>query len=381
MRMARMTPLLCMCMFMACAAEEPPPSPDPAPVESPATSVAISADWQNGSLSFLDADALLAPGGTFEDALIERMPLAAPGEQGPLNIVTTADGTLAIVLRSNGVMAFVGARIGIDGDALPTAGSGVVIVDVETRQVVADFPTADLPIMAALDRPRNRVFVSLFGGTGTNGSIAVYDLDALELVEQVEVAPAVEGLAINDAGTRGAVIGAGSGLYLFDPADVAGTLSQTPLKLSDDSSGVTFVSGTERAVVANSVNPSNFAVVDASDLDAPVVIDEGDVLDAVPYMIGAVPNREEVVMPVAGDGSLRLFHLDVSQTPARTLHEIEVDDVRTFPQAVTVDPAGRYAFIGAAGSKELLIFDLRDGGVQRRPWLGEAGPTALAVTR
>ncbi len=121
MRMARMTPLLCMVMFMACAAEEPPPSPDPAPVELPAASVAISADWQNGSLSFLDADALLAPGGTFEDALIERMPLAAPGEQGPLTVVTTGDGTRAIVLRSNGVMAFVGARIGIDAGNSPSS--------------------------------------------------------------------------------------------------------------------------------------------------------------------------------------------------------------------------------------------------------------------
>ena len=366
-------------LVAACASEEQPPSQTPAPVSAPAPTVAISADWMNGSVSFLDRDTLLAPDGTLEEALIERLDLATHGEQGPLNVVTTADGTRAVILRSNGVMAFVGGRIGIDVEALPEAGAGVVVVDLAARQVVADFPSADLPIMVALDAQRNRAYVSLFGGTGTNGSIAVYDLDTLELIEQVEVAPALEGLAINDAGTRGAAIGAVDGLYLFDPADLAGSLSETPLKLADDSSGVTFISGTERLVVANSVNPSNFVVVDASDLDAPVVLDEGDGLDAVPYMIAAVPNREEVVMPVAGDGSLRLIHLDVSQTPARTLHEITVADVVTFPQAVTVDPDGHYAYIGAAGSKELLIFDLRDGGVQRRTWLAEPGPTALAV--
>lgn len=368
-------------LLMACAAEERAPGPDPAPSPAPAPTVAVSADWLNGSISFVDRDVLLAPSGTFEEALIERLDIGARGEQGPLTVAITADGRRAVVLRSNGVMAFVGGRIGIDAEALPGAGAGIALIDLETRVVVAEVATDELPIMAAIDNQRNQVFVSLFGGVDANGSIAVYDLDGLHQIAQVEVAPAVEGLAINDAGTRGAVIGAVDGLYLFDPADPAGTLSQTPLKLSDDSSGVTFISGTERAVVANSVNPSNFVVVDASDLDAPVVVDEGDTLDAAPYMIGAVPNREEVVMPVAGDGSLRLIHLDVSQVPARTLHDIEVADVLTFPQAVTVGPDGRYAYVGAAGSKELLIFDLREGSVQRRSWLDEPGPTALAVAQ
>jgi hypothetical protein len=76
---------------------------------------------------------------------------------------------------------------------------------------------------------------------------------------------------------------------------------------------------------------------------------------------------------------MRLLHLDVSQTPARTLHDIDVPDVQTFPQAVTVDPDGRFAFVGAAAAKELLIFDLVTGAVQRVSWLHELGPTALAV--
>ncbi len=366
-------------LLTACTSEEQAPSVDSAPPPPPAPMLAVSADWLNGSVSLLDRDVLLAPGATFDDALIARMDVGVPGEQGPLTVATTADGRHAIIVRSNGVMAFVGGQIGIDADALPEAGAGITLIDLEMRAVVAETPIAGLPIMAAIDDQRDQVFVSLFGGVDVNGSIAVYDLDGLTLIEQVEVAPAVEGLAINDAGTRGAVIGAVDGLFLFDPADPAGTLSQTPLKLSDDSSGVTFISGTERAVVANSVNPSNYVVVDAADLDAPVVVDEGDTLDAVPYMIGAVPNREEVVMPVAGDGSLRLIHVDVSQIPAHTMHDIEVADVLTFPQAVTVDPDGRYAYIGAAGSKELLIFDLQEGSVQRRSWLGELGPTALAV--
>ena len=362
-----------------CATEKPAPASVQTAEPVSDRAVAITADWLNGSLSIVDLDHLMAPGSSLEASLMDRLDLAEQGEQGPLTVSITPDGGQAVVLLSQGVMAFVGGRLGIDVDALPATGAAVVIVDLETWQVVAEFPTDDVPIMAAIDARRRRVFVSLFGGRDVNGSIAVYDLGSLAEVEQVEVAPFVEGLALNDAGTRGAVIGAVDGLYLFDPADLSGTLSQAPLKLADDSSGVAFIAGTDRLVVANSRNPSNYVVIDASDLDAPVVIDEGDAADAVPFMVAAVPSRQEVVMPLAGDGSMRLLHLDVSQTPARTLHDIEVPDVQTFPQAVTVDPDGRFAFVGAAASRELLIFDLVTGAVQRVSWLDELGPTALAV--
>lgn len=353
-----------------CAPEEPAPA---------LPTVAVSADWLNGSVTFLDADQLVAAGGTREAALIERVMLAAPGEHGPLTVATTADGRRAVVLLSPGVMAFVGGRFGIDAESLPDTGAAVVVLDLESRRVAAEFPVDGLPIMTAIDDGRGRAFVSVLGGRGVNGSIAVYDLNALEAIEQVELVPFIEGLAINDAGTRGAAIGAANGLYLFDPADLSGSLSQTPLRLADDSSGVTFISGTDRLVVANSRNPSNYVVIDASDMDAPEVVDEGEALDGVPFMVAAVPNREQVVLPLSRNASLRLLHLDVSQTPARVLHDIEVPDVLTFPEAVTVSPDGRYAFVGAEVSKELLIFDLVDGGVQRLHWLDEMGPTALTV--
>ena len=208
--------------------------------------MAISADWLNGTLSVVDLDALAAPGGTLEAALVRRVELAPPGDQGPLTLSITPDGRKAVVLLSQGVMAFVGGRIGIDTDTLPATGSGVVVLDLETWEVIGQFPTDALPIMAAIDSRSGRVFVSLFGGRDINGSVAVYDLESLEEVERVDVAPFVEGLAVNDAGTRGAVIGAADGLYLFDPADLAGTLSEAPLRLADDSSGVAFIAGTDR---------------------------------------------------------------------------------------------------------------------------------------
>ena len=110
-----------------------------------------------------------------------------------------------------------------------------------------------------------------------------------------------------------------------------------------------------------------------------LILDEGAPLDAVPFMVAAVPTRQEVVLPIAGSNTLRLLHLDVSDTPARLLHDIDVPDINTFPQAVTVDPTGQYAFVGAAASRELVVFDLLDGRVQRTRWLDQLGPTALIV--
>ena len=379
-RHLRTAVLLLALLAANCATEEPASAPSPSPSPAPApTTVAISADLFNGSVSVLDFDRLVGPDGSYEAALLERVTVSGPGDIGPLTMAVTADGTRAVVLRSHGVLSFVGGRMGVDTDTLPTEGAGLVLLDIETRQVVAEQATDDLPIMVALDERRGRAVVSLFGGRGQNGSIAVYDLATLDEIERIEVAPAVEGLALNDAGTRGAVIGAGTGLYLFDPGDPSGTMSESPLRLADDSSGVAFISGTERVVVANSRNPSNYVVIDASDLDAPVVVDEGEALDATPFMVAAVPGREEVVLPLSGTDSFRFLHLDVSQTPARILHDIDVTDIATFPEAVTVSPDGRYAFVGAEVSKELVIFDLASGEVQRRPWLNELGPTALAV--
>ena len=175
--------ILASLLIASCSGDaETPASVDPPSAETVPTTLAISADLFNGSVSFLDLDALVASDGTRDDALIERVQLAPPDQQGPLTVAVTADGARAVVLLSQGVLAFVGGRLGVDTDALPSTGSGVVILDLDTRHVLAEFPTEDLPIMVAIDDRLDRAFVSLFGGADTNGSVAVYDLDTLEEV-------------------------------------------------------------------------------------------------------------------------------------------------------------------------------------------------------
>ncbi|HCE02777.1 MAG TPA: hypothetical protein DEQ98_06000, partial [Acidobacteria bacterium] len=139
-------------LIASCSGDaETPASVDPPSDETAPTTLAISADLFNGSVSFLDLDALVASDGTRDDALVERVQLAPPDQQGPLTVAVTADGARAVVLLSQGVLAFVGGRFAVDTDALPSTGSGVVILDLDTRHVLAEFPTEDLPIMVAID--------------------------------------------------------------------------------------------------------------------------------------------------------------------------------------------------------------------------------------
>ena len=148
--------VLSMLLAAGCATEEPAPTATPAPPPAAEPTLAISADLFNGSVSFLDLDTLVAPGGTLDAALLEQVDLAPRGQHGPLTIALTADGSRAVVLLSPGVLAFVGGRLGVDTDNLPDTGAGVVVLDIETRQVLAEFPSTDIPIMAAIDEGRNR---------------------------------------------------------------------------------------------------------------------------------------------------------------------------------------------------------------------------------
>ncbi len=112
---------------IGCATDEstaPASSNELTPTTPP---VALSADWLNGSVTWLDLDQLVAPNGTLEKVLIDRLDLSPEGQQGPLYIVSTADGRRAVVLLSPGGMAFVGGRLGVDIDSLPSSEAAVVI--------------------------------------------------------------------------------------------------------------------------------------------------------------------------------------------------------------------------------------------------------------
>lgn len=339
--------------------------------------LALSADWLNGSVSIVDFDLLLEDDATREEAVVARVDLGEYAPVGPYSITFTPDGTLAVLLLSEGAGPLLAGLVGIDSSSIPTGQGAVVIFDVATREVIADFPAPFAPLWTAIDAAGERAYVTSLGDGGV-GTLSVFDLEGLTKLEEVDVAAYTEGIALSRDGSLGVVIGAAEGLRTFDPVDVAGTLS-APLQLAADSSGVAFVGQQARVVVANSRDPGNYMVLDVSDPDLPAVVEDAPTTGGIPFAIVAVPGTDEVVMSAFNAGGVKLHHLDVGGDTSELLAEIDIPDARTFSHTVNVDPTGRYGLLGNEGDREVMVVDLQDGSVRRIGWLEQPGPTALVV--
>ncbi|HET6584862.1 MAG TPA: hypothetical protein VFG69_15495, partial [Nannocystaceae bacterium] len=231
----------------------------------------VTADFQLGTLSLLDYDALVAGARDRETLLVDTIDLGdhAPG---PLEVEIAPDGHTALVSVSPGFFdGFVGGLVGLENVALDGT---LIVVDLDTREVVAELATAHVPMGFAFTPDGSRALSANFGFTGATGStVSIIDLAELAIVDEIEVGDGPEQIAIDETGELAIVNVDGlDGIRVFALADPAGTLSD-PVYVSDDPSGVAFVPGTTLAVVALSIGPNGWAVVDVADPSAPVVVD------------------------------------------------------------------------------------------------------------
>jgi len=339
--------------------------------------LALSADWLNGSISLLDFDALLEDGATREQALIERVDLGDYAAAGPYSITLTPDGSRAVILLSEGAGATLAPLVGIDASTIPVGEGAVVIFDIASRDVLADFPSAAAPFQAVIDPEGERAYVTSLGNDD-DGTLSVFDLQALTKLEEIAVASFTEGVALSPDGNRGVVIGATSGLQFFDPLDVEASLS-APLQIAVDSSSAVYLPGGERLVVANSRDPASYALLDVSLPGEATVLVDAQPPGGFPFAIAGVGDSSEVVLPIYNLGALKLLHVDASNDALDVLSEVDVPDAQTFPHTANVDPDGRFVLLGNEGDREVMIIDLTDQSVRRIAWLPEPGPTALVV--
>jgi hypothetical protein len=130
--------------------EGPDPAPDGSVPGRPR--MAITADFLNKTLSFIDLDAL-REGGTRADALIGELDLSmyAPG---PMSLNVTPDGKTALVSISGG---FLGAFI-----TVPAGPGTLLFVDVETRKVTGELDVGDSPMGIVFSPDSKRAFVGLY---------------------------------------------------------------------------------------------------------------------------------------------------------------------------------------------------------------------------
>jgi DNA-binding beta-propeller fold protein YncE len=335
----------------------------------------VTADWRNKSLTLVDFDALAAGATTREEIVVGEIPLT-DWEPGPLEVEVTPDGQRAVVAVSPGFFdGVIGNTIGVQDVPL---GGTLLVVDLMTREVVADIATAHVPLGIAISADGSTAYTANYGHSDAPGStMSVVDLNALTVTQDVEVGQRPEQVSLHPDGSLGIINLAGDGtVVLFDPADPAGTLS-TPLDLSADPSDVDFIPGTNRAVVANSLNPFTYSVIDVSDPSMPTHIADGMPPTGFPYAITPVPGTTDFIMTLAND-SIGLVRADAT-APAMAKWDVAVDGVASFPMGVAVDAGTGLAFVGAAGANVLVVQPLDGSAARTIPWLSEAGPTYVAI--
>ena len=227
--------------------------------------------------------------------------------------------------------------------------------------------------------PDNRTaYTANFGHTDAPGStLSVVDLETQTLVADIEVGSKPEQVTLSGDGGLGIFNLAGDGtVRLFQTADPAGTLS-APVMVSGDPSDVDFIDATT-AVVANSADPLNFAVLDVSDPMNPQVRVQAETISGFPYAATRIPDSSDFLLgSVAGEASIHRF--DVSTDPPTLRWRYDADGL-SFPLGIVVDPVSGVALLPAPGLNRVLVLGLGDGTLLGdAPWQEVSGPTYAAI--
>lgn len=339
--------------------------------------LAVTADWQARTLSVVDLDALAAGATTYDAAVAITVDLS-PYAPGPLQVELAPDGTTAVVSISPGFFGgFVGGVIGatdVEQDGT------LLVVDLATEEIT-EVATAHVPMGIAITPDGSRAFTANYGLDDPQGStLSVIDLPGRTLLEDIEVGPRPEQVSLSDDGSLGAlnVVGLGA-IRVFEVADPAGTLSE-PLEIGNDPSDVAFIPGTSWLVATNSLDPSNYVVIDVADPSAPVQAEVGPPPLGSFYGVTHVPDTSDVLLTATDFSSIYLFRVTIGPDGTPTEQWQTSRAVGSFPMGVAVDPIAELALVATPGDDTLTVFGL-DGTLHAAiDWPGDGrGPTYAAV--
>jgi hypothetical protein len=351
-------------------------SDDTGPAPLPAR-LGATADWLARTLSVLDLDAIAAGATTREEIVVRTIDLAdyAPG---PLEVELTPDGRTAVVAVSPG---FFGGLVGnLIGAADVEQAGTLLVIDLET-EAVTELATAHVPMGIAIVPDGSLAYTANFGTDDEIGStLSIVDLAALAVIEEIELPGRPEQVSLHVDGTLGIVNLDGLGaVQLFETSDPAGTLS-VPLLVGADPSDVDFVPGTQFAVVANSLDPSNIFVIDASDPSMPTEAVEGPSPLGASYAVTPIPGQPDVLFTASdfSSGFLQRYTIEGDGTPT-LVWETAAPTPGSFALGVAVDEAAGLAIMALPGANVLSVQDLEGGEPRLVPWQDDVGPTYVAV--
>lgn len=346
------------------------------------TELLVTADFEAQRLSLVDAEAIRQPGASRDDALWAEVDLSSYPGAGPLQVELTPDGSQAVVAIGPGFFqGIVGTTIGASD--VPDGGA-LLLVDLDTQAVTAEFDTTHVPMGMAISDDGSTAFAANFGDSAVSGStMAVLDLQTGSVTADFEVGPGPEQIDLSPDGSVGVINTAGDGgVRLFSTDDPEGTLG-TPVYTSSDTSWIVFVeTNPSRAVVANSVlGNSSASLLDVSDPANPTLVDDL-MLTTIPYGAMSLPGSSDVLMTAVEGNNAVVYRLGTAGDTLSIVQEVSVPEAGlSFPLGISVDAQGEYAYFGAPGDNRLVILDLGSFEATAVDWQDSIGPTYAVIAR
>lgn len=340
--------------------------------------LAITADWQAGSLSLIDLEALAAGAAAYDDVLVDTVDLSAY-PPGPLEVEITPDGATAVVTTSPGFFdGLAGNLIGVGDVELDGA---LLLVDIASRSVTAELQPADVPMGIAISPDGATAYTANYGTSETAGTtMTVIDLAGASIVEDIEVGTRPEQVSLNADGSLGIINLASDGtIRVFETSDPAGTLS-TPLETSDDPSDVDFIDGTDLAIVSNSQTPAIYTVIDISDPAMPTIVEEPPPPGGFLYVATPIGGTQDVIVTATDFATTTILRVSVAQMPTEVVWRVDRAMTSAFPLGAAVAEDLGVVLTVAPGVNRLLVHGLEDGSeVTAIPWLDPISPMYVAI--
>ncbi|MEM7154771.1 MAG: hypothetical protein AAF799_18115 [Myxococcota bacterium] len=338
--------------------------------------VAVTADWKARSLSVIDLDAL-ASGARTRDEIVARTLDLSEYAPGPLQVELVPGSTRAVVSISPGFFAgFVGNLI--DAGDVEQDGT-LLVVDLETEEVT-EIATMHVPMGIAITPDGTRAFTANYGLDDPAGStLSVIDLETNTVLDEVEVGVRPEQVSLDSEGNVGLlnVVDTGA-IRAFEVGDPAGTLSP-PLEIGSDPSDVAFIPGTTFAVATNSLNPSNYVVLDVSDPAALVQVVEGPAALGSFYAVASIPGTDDVLLTSTDFITTTLWRETIGEDGTPIDGWQIITKGTSFPLGVALSVADELAFVPLPGTNELQVASLDGKESVVIPWQDEVGPSYVAV--
>jgi DNA-binding beta-propeller fold protein YncE len=360
----------------------------PAPKLAVPTRMAIVADWLNGSISYLDLDALARGAST----RAELAPVVIPLPEyppGPIDVAITPDKRTALVSSSTGFFAIPGAGLLIGNANLPTGPGKLLMLDIDSGEVKAALDAGPGPMAIAITPDGKRAIAANLGSGdlgSANASLVVVDVEARTILDSIPVGSFAEEVAFDETGTVGILsYGTAGSVRTFKVADPRGTLSPE-IKLPGDSAGVAFFPGTKVAyvvqapsildIVGGGAPLAGYTLVDAD--TGRVVEDFRSPEGAVGYPVTAAKNRDSLLVPVTFDGRLVLREYKLSGDKAMLVDSIDIGEASLLAALGIAYDGDKTALIAWPSARSLVAVDLAAKTSRVIPWGDAAGPADVA---